>query len=79
MMIRMEVTRTTVYLDRELHRALRLRSAHGDRSVSRLVNDAVRRALAEDAIDLEALEARRKEKSLDFGEFVRGLKRRGRL
>ncbi len=75
----METTRTTVYLERDLHRALRLRSASSDHSLSRIVNEAVRRALAEDAVDLEALRDRRNEKSVDFGSFVQGLKRVGRL
>ena len=75
----METTRTTVYLERDLHRALRLRSASSDDSVSRIVNEAVRRALAEDAIDLDALNKRQGEKSVDFGTFVQGLKRVGRL
>jgi plasmid stability protein len=71
--------RTTVYLDPELHRALRLRSAQSDQSVSALVNDAVKLALAEDAADLEAFEARKREPTVDFEAFVRDLKRRGRL
>jgi hypothetical protein len=75
----METTRTTVYLEADLHRALRLRSASSDHSLSRIVNEAVRRALAEDAADLEALHGRKNEKSLEFGTFVRGLKRGGRL
>lgn len=75
----METTRTTVYLERDLHRALRLRSASSERSLSNIVNEAVRRALAEDAVDLEALGERQHEKSLDFGTFVKGLKRDGRL
>jgi hypothetical protein len=74
-----EPRRTTIYLDPELHRALRLRSASSDVSISEMVNDAVRLALAEDAADLETQATRRKESTLDFAEFVRGLKRRGRL
>ena len=75
----METTRTTVYLKRDLHRALRLRSASSEHSLSRIVNEAVRRVLAEDAVDLGALSNRRNEKSVDFGSFVQGLKRVGRL
>jgi len=75
----METTRTTVYLERDLHRALRLRSASSTDSLSRIVNEAVRRALAEDAADLEALSKTRNERSLDFGTFVQGLKRVGKL
>ena len=74
-----ETKRTTIYLDSELHRALRLRSAASDVSISEMVNDAVRLALAEDAIDLEASEVREGEPALDFETVVRDLKRRGRL
>jgi plasmid stability protein len=71
--------RATIYFDAEVHKALRLRAAASDRSVSDMVNDAVRTALAEDADDLEAFAARRSEKSISFESFVTGLKRRGRL
>lgn len=74
-----EPRRTTVYLDPDLHRALRLKSAAADVSISEMVNDAVRLALAEDAVDLEALEARTKEPTVDFETVVRDLKRRGRI
>ena len=77
MMPTVETTRTTVYLERDLHHALRLRSACSDHSLSRIVNEAVRRALAEDAVDLAALSKRRGEKSVGFGTFVRRLKRAG--
>jgi plasmid stability protein len=71
--------RVTVYFDPDVHKALRLRAAASDRSVSDMVNDAVRASLAEDAADLEAFSERRKEKSLSFETFVTGLKRRGKL
>ena len=71
--------RATVYFTAEVHRALRLRAAAADRSISDMVNDAVRAALAEDAIDLESFTERRSEKTTSFESFVTGLKRRGRL
>jgi len=71
--------RATVYLDASLHRALRLKAAETDQSVSDLVNHAVRSSLLEDAEDLEAFEARRKERNLDFEAVVRDLRRRGKL
>lgn len=74
-----QAKRATVYFEPEIHRALRLRAAASDRTVSEMVNEAVRLALAEDAVDLEAFEARRQEKSVQFEDFVRDLKRRGRL
>jgi len=68
--------RATVYFDAQLHRALRLKAAETDRSVSELVNDAVRQSLAEDAEDLAAFEERGQEPSLLFENV---LKKRGRI
>ena len=58
----LETKRATVYFDPDLHRALRFKAAETQRSVSELVNNAVRRSLAEDADDLAAFEARRNER-----------------
>ena len=71
--------RATVYFDSEIHRALRLKSAAADRSISDVVNDAVKLALAEDAEDLAAFERRAKEPSLDFEKVVKTMRRRGRI
>ncbi len=71
--------RATVYFDPQLHRALRLKAAETDRSLSELVNDAVRRSLAEDAEDLAAFEERAGEPNLLFEDVVKDLKKRGRL
>lgn len=74
-----ENKRATVYFDPEVHRALRLKAAATDRTLSEMVNDAVKRALAEDAEDLEAFEERQHEPSVTFEDFVKGLKRRGKV
>jgi hypothetical protein len=71
--------RATVYFDPEIHRALRLKAAAADRSISDMVNDAVKLALAEDAEDLAAFEERAHEKSIDFETVVRSLRRRGKI
>ena len=71
--------RATVYFEADVHRALRLKSAASDRSISDMVNDAVKAALAEDAEDLAAFDERKAEKSLSFDSFVQGLRRRGRI
>lgn len=71
--------RTTVYFDPELHRALRLKAAATDQSLSDLVNVAVRETLVEDSEDLEAFEARSGEPNLSFEEVLKDLKRRGKL
>ena len=71
--------RATVYFEPEIHRALRLKAAATDRSISDMVNDAVKAALAEDAEDLAAFEERAHEKTVDFETVVRSLRRRGKI
>jgi hypothetical protein len=71
--------RATVYLEPSLHRALRVKAAETDVSVSQLINDAVRFRLAEDAADLEAFRTRAKETASLFENLVSDLKRRGKL
>ena len=71
--------RATVYLEPVLHRALRLKSVETSRSVSDLLNDALRDELAEDAEDLTAFDARKNEPTLAFEEFVKELKRNGKI
>jgi hypothetical protein len=71
--------RATVYFEPEIHRALRLKAATSDKSISDMVNDAVKLSLAEDVEDLQAFEKRKREPNLDFEQFVKALKRRGKL
>jgi plasmid stability protein len=75
----LQVKRATVYFEPALHKALRIRAAHTDQSLSALVNASVRRALAEDADDLSAFDARAKEPALSFDVVLKDLKRRGKL
>ena len=74
-----DTKRATVYFRPDLHRALRLKAAATDRSVSDLVNAAVRIALAEDADDLAAFDERASEGTVSFEAAVRQLKRRSKL
>ncbi|HKO02179.1 MAG TPA: CopG family transcriptional regulator [Thermoanaerobaculia bacterium] len=71
--------RSTIYFDPELHRAVRLKAAALDSSISDVVNDAVRRSLLEDASDLEEFEKRRNEPTVDFESLVRSMRRSGKL
>lgn len=71
--------RITVYLKPEFHRALRVKAAETEYSVSDLVNSAVKHALLEDAVDLEAFERRAREKRLAFEDVVKALKRDGKI
>jgi predicted DNA-binding protein len=71
--------RATIYLPPEMHRALKLKAAAADRTVSDLVSEAVRLSLAEDAEDLSAFEKRSRERSIKFESVVKALRRRGKL
>ncbi len=74
-----DTRRTTVYFDGPIHRALRLKAAETDQSLSELINSAVRESLSEDATDLEAFESRTPEPSLSFESVVKDLRRSGKL
>jgi hypothetical protein len=71
--------RATIYFEPEIHKALRLKSAVSERSISEMVNDAVRYSLAEDADDLTAFDDRADESTIDFEDFVKKMKSSGKL
>jgi len=71
--------RATVYFEPHVHKALRLRAVETERSLSHLVNAAVRQSLAEDAEDLAAFEKRAKEPNLSFEAVLKDLRKRGKL
>jgi len=74
-----ESKRATIYFDADVHRALRLRAAACNRSISDMVNEAVRMTLAEDADDLRDADQRQDEESIGFEEFVCSLRNSGRI
>jgi len=71
--------RSTIYFEPDLHRALRIKSAHTQRSLSQLVNEAVRQALQEDPEDLEVFDARAKEPLISYEELLKDLKKHGNI
>ena len=73
-----QTKRTTIYLEPDLHKALRLKAITVSRSVSELVNDAVKGSLAEDAEDIAAFEDRAREPLISYDEMVKRLKRDGK-
>jgi hypothetical protein len=56
-----------------------MKAAETSRSITALVNEAVREALAEDAEDLAAFETRSAEPLIGYEELVRKLKKDGRI
>jgi len=71
--------RATVYLDPDLHRVLKIKSAHSDQTLSELVNEAVRQSLVEDHEDLMAFDERKDEQNFDFEDVLKELKASGKL
>lgn len=72
-------TRATIYLDKKMHKALRLKAAETHRSISEIVSDAVREALREDMEDLAAFEERAHEKGISYEALLKKLKADGTL
>lgn len=71
--------RSTIYLDPVLHQALRLKSLETSRSMSEIINEALREALAEDAEDLSAFDKRVNEPLISYDQMVKKLKKDGRI
>jgi plasmid stability protein len=74
-----QAKRATIYFDPDLHKALRLKAAETSRSITDLVNEAVRQALAEDAEDLSVFAARTAEPLVSYEEMIKKLKDDGRI
>jgi plasmid stability protein len=77
--MRTEPKRATIYFDQELHKALRLKAAETSRSISDIVNEAVKQALAEDAEDLAVFETRAAEPLVSYENMLKELKKDGRI
>ncbi|PIP41333.1 MAG: CopG family transcriptional regulator [Desulfobacterales bacterium CG23_combo_of_CG06-09_8_20_14_all_51_8] len=73
------VRRATIYLDEVVHKALKIKAIETSRSISDIVNSAVKASLAEDAEDLAAFEDRANEPLLSYDEMVKRLKKDGRI
>jgi len=71
--------RSTVYFDPALHKALRLKAAEENRSISEIVNEAIALLRSEDAEDIDAIDARKSEPNISYAEFVQSLKSDGIL
>ena len=74
-----QVKRATIYFDADLHQALKLKSVETSRSITALVNEAVREALSEDAEDLTAFDQRRNEPLMGYEQMIKKLKKNGSI
>jgi len=71
--------RATIYFDPDIHRALRVKAAETERSISALVNEAVKLRFAEDVEDLASFDERAHERNLPFEDVLKDLKKRGKI
>ncbi|MBW2183679.1 MAG: CopG family transcriptional regulator [Deltaproteobacteria bacterium] len=71
--------RATIYFDPTIHRALKIKAAETSRSISALIDDAIRRELAEDEEDLKAFKERAAEKTVSFEKVLKDLKANGKI
>jgi len=71
--------RSTIYLDPDLHRALRLKAIHTGRSMSDLVNETIRMAFRDDQEDLSAFDERVREPEMTYEALLKDLKAHGKI
>ncbi len=71
--------RATIYFDPDLHKALKLKAVETSKSITELVNEAVREALAEDAEDLAAFDQRLNEPLVSYEQMIKKLKKNGSI
>lgn len=71
--------RTTIYLDPALHQALRIKALETSRSMSEIINEAVKEALAEDAEDLAVFDERHDEPLISYEQMIKRLKKDCRI
>ncbi len=73
------VKRATIYLEPVVHKALKLKALETSKTMSELVNEAVKESFSEDAEDLAAFEERAAEPLVSYEDMVKRLKRDGRI
>ena len=71
--------RATVYFDPEVHRALKIKAAATSRSISELIDDAIRHELSEDEEDIRAFGQRAKEPTISYEKVLKDLKANGKI
>ncbi len=71
--------RSTIYFDPSIHQALKVKSVTSSRSVSELVDEALRQLMNEDQEDLEAYAQRKDEPDINYAELLNDLKQHGKI
>lgn len=71
--------RTTITLDEDILKLLKLKALETSESLSSLVNNIVIDAFREDSMDLKAFDERKNEETLSFESFLKQLEANGKL
>ena len=71
--------RATIYFDDEIHRAIKHKAAATERSISDIVDEALRHELLEDQEDLEAIRSRVNEPTIPYEVVLKKLKADGKI
>ena len=71
--------RATIYLDPQIHRAIKLKAAETEQSISEIVNEALRHELLEDQEDLEAIKSTISEPTMSYETLLKKLKADGKI
>ena len=71
------ITRTTIYMNSSVRKALKKRIADTEQTMSEYVDRAVAEAIAEDLEDIEAIESRKKDSTESLEHFLKNLKTDG--
>jgi hypothetical protein len=71
--------RSTIYFDPAIHQALKIKSVTSSRSLSELVDEAIRQVLIEDQDDLETYAKRMEASDISYEELLKDLKQHGKI
>lgn len=74
-----EAKQCTIYLDEHIHKALKLKAVGSNRSISDVVNEAVRNLLAEDHQNLMAFDAEEYQPVVSYEELLNDLEQEGKI
>jgi hypothetical protein len=66
-----QAKRATVYLDPDLHRAVKIKAGLASVTISELISEAIRDSLREDTADIEALESSKNEPSVSLEDVLK--------
>ena len=72
-------TKATFYIETDLLRAVKIKAAQCDLTLSSLVNDALRQSLREDQEDIRDFKKRESEPTRSFEAILKDLKRAGKI